>query len=676
MASSINVNQNNNTVSLQDQNRKITITDNVQEKTVNVTQPVTDIVNVVTIGPQGPSGASGPSGSQGPAGSSQDTGSLLTTASYSNPNLTFTKGDGNTFNVEISTTTPSLSQVMAQGKSTNFAITSSADISSSGNVIMDGARVFGTAIVNSHITASGNISSSGDLYGKNIILPDTSKIGWDAANAANNINLTGKGGILTIFSGSTSQPASVPKIQIDASNANLTSSGNITANIISASRFEGGGIDGRDDRVNFTAPLTASIISASGNIIGNSLTLAGNITASGNISSSGTITGNSIVGTLGTAAQTNITSLGTLTALTVDNLNLDSNALSSTLDTDVFMNLGTAGFDFEANAGDKFLFNSSNQNNVDFQVSGENDLNLIYADASTDNVGIGDATPTAKLDVAGNINTTSHITASGNISASGTVVGSNVTTTNATDITSLKAQQNILYKLTGSSDIGTTQFASGLANVASNNYVSSFFYISLNTSSLNGVNIARGKTTSTLDFKDVGSSITLTSTSSGKFIRANVLTYGTPIGATVKYICSRVSIITSSAGAPDADDVVEFKWDNSAGVGTIQGTGVNNFDTTINKIDIIYRSSSANYLPAAGFGDESPVPLTSAVYAMPFISKSADLTINSLTTVGNVSSSAGTGSFGYILLPNLPTSDPGVAGAVFRSGNDLKISTG
>ena len=56
MASSININQNNNTVSLQDQNRKITISDNVHEKTVNITQPVTNVVNVTTIGPQGPQG--------------------------------------------------------------------------------------------------------------------------------------------------------------------------------------------------------------------------------------------------------------------------------------------------------------------------------------------------------------------------------------------------------------------------------------------------------------------------------------------------------------------------------------------------------------------------------------------------------------------------------------------
>ena len=61
MASSINVNQNNNTVSLQDQNRKISISDNVHEKTVNVTQPITNVVNVVTLGPTGPQGASGAS---------------------------------------------------------------------------------------------------------------------------------------------------------------------------------------------------------------------------------------------------------------------------------------------------------------------------------------------------------------------------------------------------------------------------------------------------------------------------------------------------------------------------------------------------------------------------------------------------------------------------------------
>lgn len=46
-----------------------------------------------------------------------------------------------------------------------------------------------------------------------------------------------------------------------------------------------------------------------------------------------------------------------------------------------------------------------------------------------------------------------------------------------------------------------------------------------------------------------------------------------------------------------------------------------------------------------------------------------------ITASGDINAS-GTGSFNYMILPNLPTVDPGVAGAVFRSGNDLKISTG
>jgi hypothetical protein len=39
-------------------------------------------------------------------GGSTDTGSLLTTASFSNPNLTFTKGDSSTFNVNLSSLNP------------------------------------------------------------------------------------------------------------------------------------------------------------------------------------------------------------------------------------------------------------------------------------------------------------------------------------------------------------------------------------------------------------------------------------------------------------------------------------------------------------------------------------------------------------------------------------------
>jgi hypothetical protein len=42
----------------------------------------------------------------GGGGGSVNTGSLLTTASFSNPNLTFTKGNGTTFNTNLITLVP------------------------------------------------------------------------------------------------------------------------------------------------------------------------------------------------------------------------------------------------------------------------------------------------------------------------------------------------------------------------------------------------------------------------------------------------------------------------------------------------------------------------------------------------------------------------------------------
>ena len=56
-------------------------------------------------------------------------------------------------------------------------------------------------------------------------------------------------------------------------------------------------------------------------------------------------------------------------------------------------------------------------------------------------------------------------------------------------------------------------------------------------------------------------------------------------------------------------------------------------------------------------------------------------TISSITTNSNLTLSAnGTGAVSIdtikVLIPNLPTSDPSVAGQVWRSSNDLKISTG
>ncbi len=81
MASSININQNNNDITLQDNNRSISITDNNSGTTINVTQPVTNVVTVATPGPQGPVGPIPTSGSFTGSFSGSFIGNLTGTAS-------------------------------------------------------------------------------------------------------------------------------------------------------------------------------------------------------------------------------------------------------------------------------------------------------------------------------------------------------------------------------------------------------------------------------------------------------------------------------------------------------------------------------------------------------------------------------------------------------------------
>ena len=88
-----------------------------------------------------------------------------------------------------------------------------------------------------------------------------------------------------------------------------------------------------------------------------------------------TVCATNFAGTLATAAQTNVTSLGTLTALTAS---------------------GNVSFD-----GGTFVFNESGAD-LDFRIEGDSDANLLIADASTDRIGIGTATPDYLLSVAGN----------------------------------------------------------------------------------------------------------------------------------------------------------------------------------------------------------------------------------------------------------------------------------
>jgi hypothetical protein len=69
---SININSDVNTVNIQPDNNKITVV-NPDNTSVNITQPVTNVIQVATPGPAGPAGPTGPTGPSG----SFETGSFV-----------------------------------------------------------------------------------------------------------------------------------------------------------------------------------------------------------------------------------------------------------------------------------------------------------------------------------------------------------------------------------------------------------------------------------------------------------------------------------------------------------------------------------------------------------------------------------------------------------------------
>lgn len=70
--SQVNITLNTNQVDINTTNNQIVVTDPTNPTTVNITQPITSVVEVITAGPQGP---------PGPAGAIPNTGSFVTTSS-------------------------------------------------------------------------------------------------------------------------------------------------------------------------------------------------------------------------------------------------------------------------------------------------------------------------------------------------------------------------------------------------------------------------------------------------------------------------------------------------------------------------------------------------------------------------------------------------------------------
>jgi hypothetical protein len=145
MANSINVNQNNNNVSLQDANGKVIITDDKLGINIEVTQPVTSIVTVSSLGPQGQ------------AGITQDTGSLLLTSSFN----AFTASyyiDSASFDANILNNSSSIA--LLSGSFETFSGSYNTG-SFTGSFYGDGSNL--TGIVSSKWTGSNPITREGNV---------------------------------------------------------------------------------------------------------------------------------------------------------------------------------------------------------------------------------------------------------------------------------------------------------------------------------------------------------------------------------------------------------------------------------------------------------------------------------------------------------------------------------
>jgi hypothetical protein len=118
MSTSINIIPNDNVISVQDSNNQITITNNTSNVAVDVTQPITNIVQVLT----GPQGQKGDQGLAGPS-SSFDSGSFVTTSSFGSFTQSYYQDSGS-FSSEIGSLTAVTSSYVLNSQTSSMAVLS------------------------------------------------------------------------------------------------------------------------------------------------------------------------------------------------------------------------------------------------------------------------------------------------------------------------------------------------------------------------------------------------------------------------------------------------------------------------------------------------------------------------------------------------------------------------
>jgi hypothetical protein len=244
--SQVNITLNTNTVDINTTNNQIVVTDPTNPTTVNITQPVTSIVEVITAGPQGPQGAPGPI---------PDTGSFVTTGSF------------NAFTSSYNTGSFTGSFTGSLFGTSSFAVTSSYSLQALS------ASYAQTASYSRDLQISGSINNVDYIdfnTGSVVTQPTPGRLSWNDTEGTLDIGL--KGGNVTLQIGQEEVARVVNK-----TGGNLLEADYRVVRIRSVS--EGGAQGGR-----------LAIVLAQGNNDDNSATTLGVVTENIDVNQEGFIT--------------------------------------------------------------------------------------------------------------------------------------------------------------------------------------------------------------------------------------------------------------------------------------------------------------------------------------------------------------------------------------------------
>lgn len=213
---SVNVNTTTNTIVVQNANQTITVVDNENANIVNVTQPLVNVIEVASPGPQGPVGPQGPAGPSVPftnigngvyatTSSLQVTGSFLVSGSSTFTNIGPAVFSGSTSLVGATTMSSAVvtGNVQVLGTASISVLQINTTINSTGsNILGDAANdtqtLFGSVIVpTGSLVVSGStiISSSANTQlqvGSNLLFVSSSgRVGIGTNTPTNTLDVIG-----------------------------------------------------------------------------------------------------------------------------------------------------------------------------------------------------------------------------------------------------------------------------------------------------------------------------------------------------------------------------------------------------------------------------------------------------------------------------------------------------